>query len=235
MNIAEKTLQLKQDFDDVYEAGKKAESDVFWDIIQDYGNRTNYDYAFAGIGWIEETFKPKHDIVPLTANGMFQANRMLNGDMDELIKKQGIIFDTSKCTSFMNFANSAVGITKFPPLDFTSVTTEMGNTNTFSYCNNLVELEIIINNTTPFSNATFNRCGELQKLIINGTIGQKNFNVQWSTKLTHDSLVGIMMMLADKTGDTSGTEWVVTVGSENKAKLTDDELDIAQNKGWQVK
>lgn len=199
MDIAEKVLRQKKDFDDVYEAGKKAEYDAFWDRVQDYGNRTNYDYAFAGIGWIEEIFKPKHDIVPLTANGMFQTNRMLNGDMDELIKKQGIIFDTSKCTSFTNFANSAVGITKFPPLDFTSVTTEMGNTNTFSYCSNLVEFEITINATTPFSNGTFNRCVALQKLIINGTIGQKNFNVQWSPLLSADSLKSIINALSTTT------------------------------------
>ena len=38
MNITEKVLRQKQDFDDVYEAGKKAEYDAFWDAFQDNGN-----------------------------------------------------------------------------------------------------------------------------------------------------------------------------------------------------
>ena len=63
MNIAEKVLQLKQDFDDVYvagkaagggsgdydqgyEDGKQAEYDTFWDNFQDYGNRRSYRNAF---------------------------------------------------------------------------------------------------------------------------------------------------------------------------------------------
>ena len=40
MDIAEKVLRAKTDLDDVYEAGKKAEYDAFWDEYQDYGNRT---------------------------------------------------------------------------------------------------------------------------------------------------------------------------------------------------
>jgi hypothetical protein len=47
MTREEKVLQLKQDFDEVYDAGKQAEYDAFWDVFQNNGNRTDYARAFA--------------------------------------------------------------------------------------------------------------------------------------------------------------------------------------------
>lgn len=56
---------------EVYEAGKKAEYDAFWDAFQDYGKRTQYMYGFA-YGWINEsTYNPKY---PITPNGSIGLN-----------------------------------------------------------------------------------------------------------------------------------------------------------------
>ena len=63
MTVAEKLTRAKADYDEVYEAGKKAEYDRFWDAYQENGQPKQYFYAFAGIGWTDETFKPKHDII----------------------------------------------------------------------------------------------------------------------------------------------------------------------------
>lgn len=51
MSIAEQITELKQDFDDVYEAGKEQESLEFWKAFTNNGNRTNYNYAFRYWGW----------------------------------------------------------------------------------------------------------------------------------------------------------------------------------------
>ncbi len=48
---------------EVYEAGKQAEYDAFWDAYQENGQRTNYTYAFYNRGWVDATFNPKYDIV----------------------------------------------------------------------------------------------------------------------------------------------------------------------------
>ncbi|MBE7093008.1 MAG: hypothetical protein E7365_07530, partial [Clostridiales bacterium] len=65
-----KSGELANKINDVYSAGKNAgggsEFDLFWDEYQENGKRTNYDGAFFGVGWTEKTFKPKHDIVPVT-------------------------------------------------------------------------------------------------------------------------------------------------------------------------
>lgn len=78
MNIAEKTLQLKQDFDDVYEAGKelgkKSQYDEFWDAYQNNGERKNYNYAFQSLCWTDETYNPKYPIVASSATNIFVSN-----------------------------------------------------------------------------------------------------------------------------------------------------------------
>ena len=52
--------------------GKQAQYDEFWDTYQNYGNRTFYQYAFAGRGaWKPKILKPKYDIKLTNAQGMF--------------------------------------------------------------------------------------------------------------------------------------------------------------------
>lgn len=81
----------------------------------------------------------------------------------------------------------------------------------------------------------FDSCAGLKNLTIEGTIGQNGFNVQWSTRLTYESLISIKNALADKSADTSGTTWVITVGNTNKAKYTETDLQEIKAKGWDVK
>ena len=68
-----------------------------------------------------------------------------------------------------------------------------------------------------------------------GQIKVNGLSVSDCTKLTRESLLSLIQCLEDKTGDTSGTTWTVTIGSTNKAKLTAEELAVATNKGWTVK
>ena len=62
MSISDKALQLKTDFDEVYEAGKKAEYDAFWDAFQENGNRDYYYYGFA-YRWNDGCYNPKYPII----------------------------------------------------------------------------------------------------------------------------------------------------------------------------
>lgn len=62
MDIAERTLQLKEDIDAVYEAGKEAERKAFWEVYQYGGSRTFHNYAFYGAFWTDETYNPIYTI-----------------------------------------------------------------------------------------------------------------------------------------------------------------------------
>lgn len=81
-------------------------------------------------------------------------------------------------------------------------------------------------------NTIFQNCDALETLKVGGTINSNNFDVHWSTRLSHDSLMSIIDALADKTSDTSGTEWVCTLGTDNLNKLSAAEIAVATGKGW---
>ena len=239
MNIAEKTLQLKQDFDDVYEAGKKAEVDNFTNDFQDDGNRT--DYAYAWCRWNVEMFKRMAGKTVSTSNfeGAFYYTRMLI-DLPAFLEEHRITINVVNPTRYayqrtfrgsqftrvgvIDVSNSAQGTCQF--------------SETFSSAINLKTIDKIIlneNGTDTWYDTAFSGCTALEDLTIEGVIGRNGFSVQSCKSLTHDSLMSILYALQDKTGDTSGTIWVVIIGATNKEKLTEEELLIAYNKGWEVR
>ena len=81
---------------------------------------------------------------------------------------------------------------------------------------------------------TLANCTALKNIKYIGIIN-KSANLQWCTLLTHESLMYLINALEDKSADTSGTTWTLTIGSENLAKLDETtELAIAWQKGWVV-
>ena len=88
--------------------------------------------------------------------------------------------------------------------------------------------KLIVSENNNFGSNGFGSCPALENLTIEGTLGQ-SFDIHWSTKLTHDSLMSIINALKDYAGTNTHT---VTLGSTNLAKLTDAEKAIATQKGW---
>ena len=52
----------------LYDEGKQAQYDAFWDTYQQNGKRKNYHIGFAGFGWAKETLNPKHRISIVDTN-----------------------------------------------------------------------------------------------------------------------------------------------------------------------
>lgn len=197
MSIADKLTQIAENEQKVFDAGKKAEYDRFWDALQENGNRINYEYAFGGRGWTAETFKPKYPFLKVRS-------------------------------PYMMF--TASNVETIPPIEFDPRATY---SYIFRSCKKLKTIEKLT--FQDVINAQFDRifqsCEALENLTIGGEIAQNGFDVSWSTKLTHDSLMSIINALADKSGDASKT-WTVTIGSENYEKLTQEEISIVELKGW---
>ena len=210
--------------------GKQAEYDRFWDAYQQNGNRTDYRYGFAGPAWTEETFKPKHSfIVKDVAQSMFQYFGFV-GDLAQHLDDLGVTLDLSRSYNTHSLFNSAQQITRVPEINISSA--GAANSALFAYCTKLVTIDKFVVTATNAWSSTFQGCDNLENLTIEGTIGVSGLNIQWSTKLTHDSLMSIINALEDKSG--VGGTWTVTLGTTNLAKLTTDELKIAENKGWTV-
>ena len=211
------------------EQGRQEEWSDFWDAYQVNGTLTNYNNAFYGERWTEATFKPKYSIVPTSAIEMFRLST-LNIDLASLCSNLNIKLDFSKCTSktYLFYYSKFV---RLPEINLTSVS-NLGERE-FGEMRSLVTIDKLIiksDGSQRFAN-TFTNDNKLENLTIEGTIGQNGFNVQWCP-LTHDSLMSIINALQDKTG-VSGS-WTVTLGPNNIAKLTSEELKIAENKGWVV-
>lgn len=211
----------------VYEVGKKAEYDTFWDEYQKRGQSTNYRYSFAGDGWTDKTFKPKYDITPINATYMFGYSKVT--DVKACLESCGVTLDLSKATNTGTLFGYCYYLTTLPKIDLSSTTS---NSSTFHSSSKLETIEeVAVSENTPFL-SSFNNCTALENMIVTGTIAKNGFNVQWSTNLSHDSLMSIINCLADKSGDTSGTQWKITLGETNLEKLTLAEKAIMDNKGW---
>lgn len=138
--------------------------------------------------------------------------------------------DTSKGTGFYNMFGNCTNITTIPPID-TSKGTEFNNM--FYNCTKLITVPPLDTSNSTTYNNMFVNCTSLQNITFVGTINVNGLNLSSSTKLTHDSLMSIVNALADKSGDTS-TTWKVSIGSTNLAKLTAEEIKIAEDKGWVI-
>lgn len=203
MSIAEKITRAKADYDEVYDAGKQAEYDAFWDTYQSYGKPKKYTSVFRGYGWTDDIYNPKYPIVCDPNQGAANA-------IDALFAYSGITDTKVPITYTPNIATTAASV--------------------FYLATSLVTIrKLVINERVSFS-GWFGSCAALENITIEGTIGKNGFDVRWSTKLTHDSLMSIINALKDYSGSTS--TYTLTLGTTNLGKLTDGEKAIATEKGW---
>ena len=169
MNIAEKLLRLKQDFDDVHEVGKNSQYEFFWDNFQQNGNRGDYSFAFCGQGWNDTTYNPKHPITCTThrSNSMFQGALITDTKVPIIV---GTGFAISAALETFYYAN---------------------------YLKTIKELRL--ESDRNFSNACFGQCNSLVNLNITGAgkiISAVNF--QWCP-LSKASITSVVNALSSTT------------------------------------
>ena len=124
------------------EAGKKAEYDAFWDVLQNYGNEdgANYYYKFSYTGWNDDNFNPKYPLI--CATGTTQGKALFYGNANITDTKVPIIVKGSSAQSM--FVNAS----------------------------NLVTIrELNVHKNVAFS-STFVGCVALRNITFSGTIGK---------------------------------------------------------------
>ena len=170
MSIAEKLTAIAENQQRVYDKGKQSAYDEFWDLFQQNGNRTNYQYGICGYGWTVNTFKPKHSIKPTHANGIFQYCGV-NTDLGQFFKDRKLTIDFSLCTNSDQMFTGSY-FTALPILDFRKITSS--SYLTFNACTKLTKIELIMlsdSGNQKFS-STFNSCSALTDIAFSGVIGQ---------------------------------------------------------------
>jgi hypothetical protein len=223
MTVAEKILRAKDDYDAVYEsgyakgqaeggsgaydegfeAGKKAEQDAFWSVLQNGGERVLYSNAFYSAAWTKEIFNPKFSMHPTDMAGcFFQFNN--NGeqvDFVELAKEQDIEFDFSNVTNFsMAFATS--GISRLGTVDLAKATENTTRTSSMFYGaynqkQGLKRIErLICHPKNLFLSTVFQGCKFLEYVGFEGEIAD-SLDLQWSPKLSRESIESLVRCLSD--------------------------------------
>jgi hypothetical protein len=252
MTIAEQITRAKSDYDEVYNAGYtkgKSEGgednyyDEFWNLYQDNGTRKDYNRAFGGVGWTDTTFKPKYDISPENAGGLFAFSKITN--LKKLLEDLGIELDFSKVT-----------YGRFTQLLMDSTVTDIGVVDASRYetadylfynATKLVNVEkLIITDTGKFTfpNSVFQNAKSLKEIRFEGVIG-KSINFK-DCPLSVDSMIDIINHLKSNWADGgsltqtltfSGTCWDAL---ENSGRMPDDANEnfttwrdyLESNKGW---
>ena len=225
--ISEQLVDLGKKIGQVFEIGRKAEYDAFWDAFQNNGNRTNYTYAFIN-NWTAEIFKPKYPIIAVgDASYMFDKCKIGNQETPDFdFVENGVILDTSGATSLTYMFRECKGIKRVGTIDCTSIPKDINRT--FSWCDVVTIDKLVVKETLKYDNP-FAGASYLENITIEGIIGN-NISFGDCTKLTKDSLLSIIAALKS---DVSGL--TCTLGTTNLAKLTDAEKAVATGKGWELK
>ena len=221
-----RTAEYAEKIDAVYDKGKRAEHDAFWDAYQENGNRRSYICAFGGSGWTNETFKPKHDIHVTDGYMMFR-NAKITGHLGDILSARGLSFNTSGIYS-SNYMFSSCNFTGLPTMNMSNA--EIG-ANMFG--SSMIETidKIIVNKNTSYHNDAFGNTGGLMYLVIEGEIA-KSVNFSKSVKLIRASIESIITHLSDTASDKTLT---LSKTAVETAFNTDEWHDIMLTKSnWTI-
>lgn len=231
MSIAEKLTTIAENQQKVFDSGYKKGTGDFWDTVQANGTRTDYNMGFSSRGWTKDTFKPKYNISPRSAERMFYQFNYQSPKFDfvEHLNQLGVELDFSGMTyNTWSYTFGYMNVSRLGVLDLRGIKALQS---TFYNCPVERIDKLIVNENNTYSN-TFNMASSLTDITIEGIIGQNGFNVQWATNLTPVSLRSIIDALKDYSEDTSGTRWTLTIGTTNYDKLPTEDIEKAERKGW---
>lgn len=182
------------------------------------------------------------------ANGRVFYNAVFPADTEIDIRVNEISNQNAIFANQFAYARNLVRV----KIDFSGTTKAVDMANTFSGCVELRKAELI-GASVPFTTAAtlFQDCTKLE--TVTGTINANNLkkafdkcyllkdvrfaagsilssiNFSWSTQLTDESVQSIIDGLADLTG---GTAQTLTLSTDVKANLTEDQISAITGKNW---
>lgn len=225
MSIAEKLTTIAENEQRVFEAGKKSEYDAFWDNLQNYGNRTEYQTAFAR--WGNSIIEPKYPIKVSNAYELFRSCSNLTAIPDNLT------FDTtaSDCSIYTAFYYCPKLVRIDQELKGSG---PVGVWNAFTGCRKLVSVKKLTIDATCTNdlNNTFAACESLTDIEFAGTIAANYLDMHWSTGLSKASIESLINILSTTT---SGKKITLSQTSVNNA-FTEEEWTtlVATKPNWTI-
>ena len=229
MELKEKLDIIYENQQKVFEAGKQAEYDRFWDGYQDNGNRTNYDDAFGDKYWTDEIFYPKYDFILTQCSRMFRYSGITT--LASKLKEKGLKFDTSAIsgTQAIQMFQDA-NVKDIPELDLRNATNIgylFGNSEVET-----VEKLILSEKATTGIGTMFGRVKQLRHIIFDGVLAATGMDLKNSTLLDKESIISLINILSTTT---SGLTVTLSLTAVNKAFETSEGANDGSNSTeWQT-
>ena len=202
---------MAENISEVYEAGKKAEYDEFWDNV---GTRS--DYRFAGTSWTKYTFKPTKDFK--VGRSSFYYHNWQGSPYNLAVQLEELGVTMTIISTGVQEAFRYAWFTRIPKLDFTPCS---GMFDRVFYGDvPLVTIDKIIlppeGKITSF-NAPFGNCSGLENITFEGVIDR---SISFSASpLTVASMKNIISCLKNYAGTDNEGVYSVTFTSACKTAL----------------
>lgn len=152
------------------------------------------------------------------------------------------LINISKCKQMQHTFSGCSSLTEIPQLDTSNINSFY---NSFGGCTNLITVPKLNASKAIYMINVFNGASNLtnfggfenlgQAYLTTASENNSNYELYLSscTNLTHDSLMNVINNLYDiKTKGCKNQK--LNLGTTNLAKLTEEEIAIATNKGWNV-
>lgn len=226
MSIAQKLSAVAENMKKFYDGTRQAAREQLWNVITIRGGRNIYSYAFArtdftGVDFIKPIVPGHLNPSATSVDYMFYIYRgsHLPGNID-LSKVP------AKAVNSAMFAMSS--LVEIYDMGLCAMNSYL---NAFYKCETIKKIPVLRTHKGTTFSGTFYETFALEDITFEGVIGQ-NLNVSYSTKLSRESLINIIDCLYDYASDGDTAIHKLNLGSANLDKLSDDEQQIATDKGW---
>lgn len=195
--------------------GKQTEYDRFWDAFQDYGNRTDYSWAFRFVS--DYCAKPKYKVANLAANSkiacMFQSSKitMIESKYFDLSSAVNLTDEQSK-QMYATFNNCAE-LVKIEDIGIPA----MSYSATWYACPKLETIAVVrCASGTVFDSTykAFYGCTALKNVTFEGVLDTNGLTLQYSKQLSKASIESVIGVLSSTT---SGLKVTLSKAAVNKA------------------
>ena len=222
------TSEYANKVSEVYEIGKQAEYDAFWDEAQNNGTRTMYAGAFAGGNWTERTLNPKYVVRP-TANGAYNLFMFCNFGRSFIdFRRINDKFNFSETIGAGNMFQDAR--IDYIDVDLPKCTTLVGGFSEGWASGVKTTISLYITEKCTSFASCFNNCTALTSLTFKeGSVIAASIDLKHSP-LSRDSIISVVNALSSSTTGLTAT----FKKSAKEAAFTADEWSalIANKTNW---
>jgi hypothetical protein len=207
MDIAERTLQLKQDFDEVYEAGKNA----MWDAFTAFGKRSVATRAFC------ESDYTACDEMPYPFRPTGSCQQMFYNYRGKILPRPQYV-DMSRVPTnsgdnlYRTFAYWSNGYTTEGDIPDYGIQAPVNYRYTYDSATAIKTIQIVRSAENTTYEGTFQKCSNLTHITFEGVIG-RNISFSDCTKLSAISIKNIAEHLKDNSGTDKEYSYTLTLDS----------------------